>query len=279
MTTSVSVIIPTWNRKNVLPRALHSVLNQTVKPDEIIVVDDGSTDGTAGLVKRDFPDVKLVSKNNAGVSSARNTGIVKSTHQWIAFLDSDDEWLPTKIEKQLDHFQKNPKAVLIHTDEIWIRNGVRVNPMKKHEKSGGWIFEKCLPLCLISPSSVLIKRALFSEIGMFDELLEVCEDYDLWLRICSKYPVHYLVEKLIVKYGGHEDQLSRKHWGMDRFRIQALDKLISDETLSDSYKNAAIKMLIEKAKIVLQGANKRENEMVIEECQNFIRKFRIKNVD
>ena len=258
MKPSVSVIIPTWNRINVLPRALHSVCYQTTKPDEIIVVDDGSTDGTAEMVRSDYPQVSLLVQDNAGVSTARNTGISVSKCTWIAFLDSDDEWLPKKLEKQLKYIEESPEAVLVHTDEIWIRNGVRVNSMKKHEKSGGWIFDNCLPLCVISPSSAMIKKTLFAEIGMFDASLEVCEDYDLWLRICSKYPVHYLEEKLIVKYGGHEDQLSSKHWGMDRFRIHALEKIISEGDLSKKDNLSAVKLLVEKAEIIALGAEKRD---------------------
>ena len=279
MKLSISVIIPTFNRIDVLPKAIESVLAQTIIPDEIIVVDDGSTDGTAEMIQSDYPKVSVLVQENAGVSSARNAGISVSKGDWIALLDSDDEWFQKKLERQMKCIEENPDAVLVHTDEIWIRNGVRVNPMKKHEKSGGWIFDTCLPLCVISPSAAMIKRSLFSEIGLFDASLEVCEDYDLWLRICSKYPVNYLEEKLIVKNGGHEDQLSSKHWGMDRFRIQALEKIISEGDLSDNDIRSAVKVLIEKARIIANGAEKRGKNDLAETYRKIAGAYSRKLVD
>jgi len=276
---SISVIIPTYNRIDVLPRALDSVFSQSDPLTDVIVVDDGSDDGTADMVSAKYPEVKLIKQQNTGVSAARNRGIAESKGGWIAFLDSDDEWKPQKLERQIICIAENPDAVLIHTDEIWIRDGKRVNPMKKHQKSGGRIFQKCLPLCVISPSSVLVKRSLLEEIGNFDEDLDVCEDYDLWLRICAEYPVHYVDEKLIVKYGSHADQLSRRHWGMDRFRISALEKVISGGTLSDEDNRAAVHMLIEKATIIAAGAEKRGKSTMAETYRNITEDYGRKFVD
>ena len=224
--TDISLVIPAYNRASLLKRALESVAMQTNRPAEIIVVDDGSTDDTAIMIKKEFPDVVYIHQKNSGVSAARNLGIQNANHEWIAFLDSDDEWLPGKLAIQLSVIENNPADThLVHSNEIWIRNGNRVNQMDKHEKYGGWIFEHCLPMCAISPSSVLIKKSLLYEAGLFDEQLPACEDYDMWLKICARYPVKYLPQPLIKKYGGHEDQLSRKYWGMDRFRIKALVNL------------------------------------------------------
>jgi glycosyltransferase involved in cell wall biosynthesis len=221
------------------------------------VVDDGSTDDTEGLICRQFPDVRYLQQENRGVAAARNRGIREAKGEWLAFLDSDDEWLPDKLERQLDALRDEPEFLLCHTNETWIRRGNRVNPMKKHTKSGGYIFRKCLPLCVISPSSVLIHGGLFERVGLFDESLPACEDYDLWLRITSILPVLYLEQPLIMKYGGHADQLSRRHWGMDRFRIRALEKVIDSETLADEDRRAAVRMLLEKIDIYLVGARKR----------------------
>ena len=193
------------------------------------MVDDGSTDETYQQFPVAFPTVKFLHQNNQGVSSARNRGIREAAGDWLAFLDSDDEWLPNKLERQLAEIEKTPEYRMSHTNEVWIRRGRRVNPMKKHRKYGGWIFDKCLPLCTISPSSALVHRSVLEQVGTFDESFEVCEDYELWLRICSQYPVLYLEEPLIVKYGGHEDQLSHSTWGLDRFRIRALEKLLQSE--------------------------------------------------
>lgn len=259
---TISVIIPSFNRRNLLPRALDSVLQQTRPADEIIVVDDGSTDGTAAMLASRYPQVTLLQQNNGGVSKARNRGIHHASGDWIALLDSDDTWLPQKLQQQVTVIQQQPDSVLCHSDEIWIRRGKRVNPMHKHRKQGGNIFQHCLPLCVISPSASLIRRQILIELGLFDEALPACEDYDLWLRLCALYPVLYLDEPLITKYGGHDDQLSRRYWGMDRFRIQALCKIIDHGQLQPDDAQAAHAMLVEKCRIMAQGANKRGNQLL-----------------
>ena len=255
-TATVSVVIPTFNRASVITRALESILLQTRPPDEILVVDDGSTDDTAERVRAEFPGVRLIEQENHGVSAARNAGIRAATGTWIALLDSDDEWLAEKLDRQLRAVATDD-TVLCHTDEIWIRRGRRVNPMKKHRKHGGHIFEHCLPLCVISPSSVLMHRRLFETVGGFDEDLPACEDYDLWLRVTARFPVLFIDEPLIVKHGGHDDQLSRRYWGMDRFRISALEKILAAATLSDADRAAAESMLAHKIAIYASGAKKR----------------------
>ena len=255
---AITVIIPTFNRAYCLSRALDSVLKQSYQPQAIIVIDDGSTDETESLIKEKYPQVEFYQQENLGVSAARNFGINKSSTDWIALLDSDDEWLPHKLEKQVEILSKHPDAKLCHTEEIWIRHGKRVNQMSKHQKSGGWIFEKCLPLCAISPSSVLMHKSLFDKVGLFREDLPACEDYDLWLKICSAYPVLYLEEPGILKYGGHDDQLSQKYWGMDRFRIQSLRDLLEGEFLDENQKKMVLNMLVKKIQIYLKGARKRE---------------------
>ncbi|HIC38335.1 MAG TPA: glycosyltransferase family 2 protein [Candidatus Marinimicrobia bacterium] len=261
----MSVIIPTYNRAHILPRALDSVLAQTQLPIEIIVVNDGSTDGTKSVLSN-YSGLKIIDQEHSGVSVARNIGLEHTNREWIAFLDSDDEWLPDKLEQQWSAICNDDKLIC-HTEEIWIRNGQRVNPMKKHQKFGGMIYERCLPLCVISPSSVMIHKSIFEVVGVFDESLEVCEDYDLWLRICAKYPTLFIDEPLIVKYGGHEDQLSRKYWGMDRFRVQALEKMLDSEELNEDQRRATIEMLIQKCKIIINGMQKRGKDDEAKEWQ------------
>jgi glycosyltransferase involved in cell wall biosynthesis len=254
---TVSAIIPTYNRRPLLERALKSIFRQTRRPDEVLVIDDGSTDDTPAHIPERFPDVRYIRQARGGVSTARNCGIREAKGEWLAFLDSDDEWLPQKLECQLEALGAKPEFLLCHTNEIWIRRGRRVNPMKKHEKFGGRIFQACLPLCIISPSSTVLHRNLFDEVGLFDEDFPVCEDYDLWLRVCARRPVLYLDEPLTVKYGGHDDQLSRSLWGMDRFRIRALEQVISSDALSTEDRLAAIRTLLEKIDIYLTGGRKR----------------------
>lgn len=252
---TVSVVIPTYNRASRVTHALHSVLSQTRPPDEVIVVDDGSTDDTAERIRTRFPGVRLLTQENRGVSAARNAGIRAASGEWIALLDSDDEWLPRKLELQLRAVAE--ETLVCHGDEIWIRRGRRVNPMKKHRKHGGHIFDKCLPRCVISPSSVLLRRRLLDTVGLFDEALPACEDYDLWLRVTARFPVLFVDEPLIVKHGGHDDQLSRRYWGMDRFRIAALEKILASDVLDGSQRAAAESMLATKIAIYASGARKR----------------------
>jgi glycosyltransferase involved in cell wall biosynthesis len=254
----VSVVIPTFNRAHKVVRAISSILCQTFTDVEIIVVDDGSTDGTEHAVVRFDKHVTYIPHmSNLGVSAARNTGIKRSGAPLIAFLDSDDHWLPEKVAVQVNFFNEHLEAVACQTEEVWIRNGRRVNPMKKHLKPSGDIFEPSLKLCLVSPSAVMLKRSLLDEVGFFDEGLPVCEDYDLWLRISCRYPIHLIKAALVVKEGGHPDQLSARHRGMDRFRIKALVKLIKSGVLNEEQLAVTIKELSSKCRIYGNGCFKR----------------------
>ncbi len=262
----ISVVIPTLNRINTLQRALDSVINQTYKPAEIIVVDNGSSDGTLKFLREQYPKITILTENKIGVSSARNKGIKKSINQWIALLDSDDAWHPRKLEVQTSMLDSALKEYnLIHTDEVWFRNNKHINQMKKHKKQGGYIFERCLSLCCISPSSVLFKKNILDKVGLFDESLPVCEDYDMWLKICSSEEVLFAQDKLTYKYGGHKDQLSKSYWGMDRFRIKSIENIIKNFDLTNKQKKQAKKELIKKLKIIINGAFKRNNLSIVNE--------------
>jgi glycosyltransferase involved in cell wall biosynthesis len=232
----VSVIIPTHNRPKFTQEAIASVMAQTFRDFEIIVIEDAKGKGPAW---------------------ARNRGAAKAKGKYLAFLDSDDLWIKHKLEKQLKYLKGNRQFKACYTNEIWIRNGKHLNQMKKHQKFHGSIFEKCLPLCIISASSIVLTRKLFDSLGGFDESLPVCEDYDLWLRMSLAHPIAYLDEKLIIKRGGHKDQLSRKYWGMDRFRIRALEKLLASG-LDKEKKALVLRELSEKYKIFLNGSWKRK---------------------
>ena len=259
----ISVIIPTYNRCDLLKRAINSVIKQTITPKEIIIVDNGSTDQTYQMVSSLFPEINYFIEKKRGVSAARNKGILESKSKWIAFLDSDDAWKPTKLEKQMEYSVFNQdKYRIIHTDETWYRNKKFLNQLKKHKKSGGNIFKNSLQLCCISPSSVVLKKQIFDDYGLFDENLEVCEDYDMWIRITSKEEVGFLDSPLVLKYGGHSDQLSKKFWGMDRFRIKSLEKNLKNEHFSKSQKINVLDTLIEKLTIVSDGALKRGNKEI-----------------
>ena len=252
----ISVVIPSYNRARTLGRALDSVLAQSSPVHEIIVVDDGSSDGTAGLLQREYPQARYFYQRHRGVSAARNHGIRKARGTWIALLDSDDAWLTRKLERQIAALRANPGYRIVHSNEIWLRAGQPLQQKKKHRKGGSRLFERSLELCLISPSSVLIERSLLDRQGLFDESLRACEDYDLWLRITRHEPVLFVDEPLIVKHGGHADQLSRST-GLDKFRIKALVKLLDSGDLSGHYTACVRDALRRKIAIYVNGATKR----------------------
>lgn len=253
---NISVIIPTYNRFEVLKRALKSVMSQSHQAEEIIVVDDGSDDKTSQITKY-FPNITYIYQKNSGVSSARNSGIRSAKYEWIAFLDSDDEWHEDKLKEQANLHRDQRDLLMSYTDERWIRDAKEVKVAKKYAKVGRDLFEASLSHCIIAPSSALMHRSLFDSLGFFDETLEVCEDYDLWLRVSLKHNIGLVDKKLITKYGGSADQLSRKFWGMDRFRVEALEKLMQEISLGE--KREMIRdELLRKYTLLLKGALKHE---------------------
>ena len=253
---TVSAIIPTYNRLQSLQIAVESVLSQRYPVHELIVVDDGSTDGTREWCK-DQSAITLITQNNHGVSHARNRAIELATGEWIGLLDSDDRWYPEKLEVQVSAIKQSPQYRLCHCDEHWIRNGKRVNPKFKHRKYGGDVFAHCLPLCAISPSATLLHHSLLNDVGMFDETLPACEDYDLWLRITAREEVLYVDQALLEKTGGHADQLSQRYPAMDTFRLKALAKLLRSNGLSNEQRTLTNDMFLEKLRIFCNGAKKR----------------------
>ena len=270
----VSVIIPTYNRLPMLKEAVESVLAQDFEDMELIVVDDGSADGTAEGMRRYGGRVKLLQHPaNRGVSAARNKGVLQARGKYIAFLDSDDLWVKGKLKIQAAFLDDNPHYPLCYTDEIWIRKGKRVNPMLKHAKYSGWIFEKCLPLCIISPSSAMMKKALFSKVGLFDEVLPVCEDYDFWLRVSARFPIFFINRKLIIKRGGHPDQLSQRSWGNDRYRVMALEKLLSEPHIGSEERGMILKEMKKKSSVLYRGFLKRGNEAEARRYQEIMKRY------
>lgn len=271
-TPCISVIIPTYNRCWILKEAIDSVLSQEYTDFEIIVVDDGSNDATAALLSAYGDQITTIYQENRGVSAARNAGILMAKGKYVAFLDSDDMWLPEKLSCQVDFFQSYAEAVICQTDEIWIRNGVRVNPKNRHKKPSGMIFEPSLQLCLVSPSAVMIKKSLFDAVGLFNEAFPACEDYDLWLRIGLYYPIYLIERHMVVKRGGHDDQLSRNP-GLDRYRIQSIVKILENHQLTPAYHQAAVDVLNEKCRIYAAGCIKRGRADEAELYRQIIRRF------
>jgi glycosyltransferase involved in cell wall biosynthesis len=256
MAPRVSVIIPTYNRADLVQQALASVKAQTYRDFEIVVVDDGGTDGTFEVLSA-WREIRVLRHaGRRGVSAARNTGIIAARGEWLAFLDSDDLWLPDKLARQISLLEGQPELLVCQTGETWVRRGVRVNKPLSHRQVGGKIFLPSLARCMISPSAVILHRRLISDHGGFDETLPAAEDYDLWLRLTWRYEVGLVDEPLVIKRGGHPDQLSRQR-GLDRFRIRALVKLVQEPGLPEPYARAARRMLAAKCAIYAQGCEKR----------------------
>ena len=256
----VSVIIPTFNRSNLVSEALASVLAQEVVDLEVIVVDDGSVDDTASVLASFESAIRPLFQVHAGVSAARNNGIRAARGEWLAFLDSDDLWLPQKLSMQLEFFNKRPDFKICQTEETWIRNGRKLNPKGHHCKPQGYCFPKLLERCLISPSAVVIHRDVFAEVGLFDESLPACEDYDLWLRIGCRYPIGLVEEPLTIKRGGHPDQLSNTVPALDRYRILALARLLQTTALRPIQQDHALRAMEQKCRIYSEGCRKRGRE-------------------
>ena len=272
MNPTVSVIIPTYNRWPMVGAAVGAVLAQSYRDFELIVVDDGSTDGTSTELAKFDAQVRYFQQDRSGVSAARNLGVRQSHGRLIAFLDSDDLWRPDKLKIQARFMESSPEVQICQTDELWIRNGVRVNPKTKHGKPSGDIFERSLDLCLVSPSAVMMTRELFDRSGGFDESLPVCEDYDLWLRIARDCPVPLIEQPLVVKHGGHADQLSHSMWGMDRYRVITLQKLLRSG-IPGERRAAVLRVLRNKVAVLAQGARKRGKAADAEQYQSMLSEF------
>jgi glycosyltransferase involved in cell wall biosynthesis len=269
----VSVIIPTFNRGDVLSRAIGSVLGQTYGDFELIVVDDGSTDHTKDLITSLTGTIRYIIQSHKGVSAARNRGILESTGKLVAFLDSDDEWREDKLEKQVKLFESRDQHFICHSDELWLRHGKIVIQKEIHRKQGGHFFERALERCLISPSAVIMTRSLLNETGYFDESLPAAEDYDLWLRITAYNSVKFVDEPLVIKHGDREDQLSRIVPAIDRYRIEAITQILKDPNLPAHYRDAAVRELIRKCAVMAKGLTKRGKQEEAERYHALTRKY------
>jgi glycosyltransferase involved in cell wall biosynthesis len=258
---SVSVIIPVFNRYFFLERAVLSVLYQEEFRGEIIIVDDGSTDKTPALIEQlqkcNPEKIRTFRQKQAGPAAARNHGIHMAKFPLIAFLDSDDHWHKKKLRLQVALLKSNPKYLISHTQEKWLRNGEHLNKKKKHHPRHGNIFDHCLQLCAVGMSTVLVRKELFDIVGMFDETLPCCEDYDFWLRVSCRFPFLLLEEQMTIKEGGRDDQVSYLYRvGMDRFRIDAMVNLLDSNVLTFEQREITLKELRKKCTVFGNGCIK-----------------------
>ncbi|MDD3295856.1 MAG: glycosyltransferase [Candidatus Omnitrophica bacterium] len=271
-----SVVVPTYNRADFLKIAIESVLTQTFKNYELLIVDDGSIDNTAENIKSQVSNSKIQTKikyfyqKNRGPAAARNKGIKNSNGEFICFLDSDDRWTKDKLNITFDYTKKHPDCKIFHSEEIWYRNGCLLTPRIKHKKPSGNVFTQALKLCCLGISTAAIHASVFKSLGGFDEYFPACEDYEFWLRASLKYQVTLIPEYLTIKEGGHRDQQSKKYEAMDIFRIQALKKFLERETLPPEKYNAAYNELKLKCLIYIQGALKRQKPHQVKKYQEIV---------
>lgn len=216
MPTTVSAIITTYNYGRFIAGAIDSVLNQTRRPVEVVVVDDGSTDGTGSIVAGYHPQgVRYIYQSNAGAGAARNRGIQATSGQLVAFLDADDRWLPNKLELQLDHLRRYPTAGLISGSE-WQINlesqgeldaGRPVLFRRTPIGSANLYRQLLIENTLGNPSIVLVKRACFDRAGLFDESLRLGQDWDMWIRISRTCRVG-VVDAPLLNFNFHSGSLT-----------------------------------------------------------------------
>ena len=214
---TVSVIIPTYNRGSNIERTLDSVLAQTLAPSEILVVDDGSTDGTADWIEAHYGEkVRVIRQQNQGVAAARNRGLKEAKGEYVAFLDHDDIWLPQKLEKQLEVALAHPQVALVSclwddvdengdrwNDEIWQQIYRRWKPERGFVYD--WICDSPCPI--ISMTLPLIHVGRLREVGGFDSDAVPCDDWDVYLKLAHRFPFEIVEEKLAL-YVHHRNQQS-----------------------------------------------------------------------
>ena len=216
----VSVVIPSYNCELYIAETINSVLNQSHKNIELIVVDDGSTDRTREIVASFGPQVRLIAQTNSGRCAARNLGIREAVGEYICLLDHDDYWFPDKLERQLAEFQQHPEAGGVYSSYIdWHRDAEGQFPVPDSfdlaayadgidEDLSGWIYHKFLIDIYMLTSAAMFRAEVFEKCGVYDEALPYSEDWELWLRIAVQYPLIKLLRPTTL-YRQHEEQGNR----------------------------------------------------------------------
>jgi glycosyltransferase involved in cell wall biosynthesis len=225
---TVAAIVPAYNAAALLPRSIESILSQTVPVTEVIVVDDGSTDETRQVAESFGPPVKCISQPNAGLAGARNSGIRAATSEWIALLDADDRWLPNKIEQQLNAAARHPECVLLYSDATVVLPDGSIAGHFLTDKGpiSGWVFDRLLASCFMLPSTVMVRRKVLLDAGLFNESFRRVEDYELWLRLAREHQF-YMVPDSLTLYERQPDSLSRNVAAMLMAQIEVLEPLLN----------------------------------------------------
>lgn len=233
---SISVVIPTYNCVDLLSTAIRSAYAQTIAPAEVIVVDDGCTDGTAEVVRelaRSLPaSFIFIQKPNGGEASARNCGVAAATGEYVAFLDSDDVWLPTKFERQLPFFESSPSPSLTFTALTRVegesRDLVRVEGW---EPTPAYALRRLMKWCCVTPSTVIVRRDVLASVGGFDESLPLSTDWDMWLRLAAAGHRFAYLPEAMTDYLWHANNMSRDQREIAGAALTIFSRLFRSGTL------------------------------------------------
>jgi glycosyltransferase involved in cell wall biosynthesis len=284
----VSVVVPTHNKKEMVTEAIESVLAQSYRDCELIVVDDGSTDGTPLHVFSTFgaqPEaIEILSKMNPnavrpfshsfahdgipiqyhyianrGLSAARNRGIKFAHGSCVAFLEAEDLWNPAHLETHATFHEENDWARVSHIGECHVRDRSRAGKARKAPPASGWIFQQALETSPICISAAMAHRTCFAECGGFDENLPACEDYDLWLRFAARYPIHFLEGTEIVRRSSRF-QSSNRSWTWDRYRVYALEKSFQSGKLNAEQRLLVAEEIVKKCERLVEGFKRQKSE-------------------
>jgi glycosyltransferase involved in cell wall biosynthesis len=198
----ISVIIPAYNAEGLIGSTLDSVLDQTYQDFEILVVDDGSTDGTGEVVQSYGEPVRYRRKENGGTASARNVGLQEARGEYVAFLDADDRWYPTKLERQMSLHEAHPDLAWSYTDSYLVdaeSGTILVRKSQVRPRTGGDVLRPLLRGNFIAPSTLVVRRSVFDTVGTFDEsaFYHSAEDWELWMKIAARHPIYFLNEPLV----------------------------------------------------------------------------------
>ena len=239
---TVSVIIHTYNNEKFIAETVESVLNQTYKDYEIIVVDDGSADGTRDALVPYMQKIRYHYKENGGIASAKNAGISLSETEFVAFLDHDDLWAPDKLQLQMEHFNENPQIGLVYAKYTSFRDGkeLRTKPEKGYS---GWIFKELLSKSFIQTSTVVVKRECLDAVGPYDETFSLGDEYDMFLRIARKFQCGF-VDKGLTRYRVHDTNASNNDFLFDNENLGVYKKIYNNFTDLDGVEKKILRKRI-----------------------------------
>jgi len=284
----VSVIVATHNKRDLLLEALESVFHQSYRDFDVIVVDDGSTDGTpvqvfsrfgaqpeaiAALARMNPTSIRPFSHSfvhhglpvhyhyygNRGLSSARNRGIRVARSPLLAFLDHEDAWSPDHLALSAEVHEDDAHPVISYVNECSPKERARARAARRDEPLSGMIFEHVLDASQICISSSMINRVCFNECGFFDENLPACADYDLWLRLCSRYPVVHVPGPQLTRRSVRHRSSSRA-WTWDRYRVYALEKAFQSGHLDPGQRLLVAEEIVRKCERLVDGFTKQTSD-------------------